>query len=181
VLQPLTYKFSKTKDGETCKVDADSFKINVFAEVKAITEPKGNKWSGSYSPITLSNPPSVCAKAKKDIQAEMEGKPDSIALYKKVLRHEGEHVADLENLTNKVLKPYHDFLVGLTGTGKTEKGCVDDIFNQVGKKDATTAIEFVDKWLASVQVYDKKGGTHHSTFKTEVDPECTKMHITEKL
>ena len=182
VIQPQAFNFSATQNGKTCKVDPDKFNINVFAEVRAITEPQKDKWSGSYSPNILSNPPSVCAKnSKTNIQIDMEGKPDSTALYKKVLAHEQEHVTDLKNLSTKELKPYHDFLVGLTGTGKTDKECVDDIFKQVGNKDALAANQFVDKWLDAVQVYDKIGGTHHSKFVTKVDPECAKIQITEKL
>jgi len=102
VLQPQTFKFSIAQNNEkTCKVAADNFNINVFAEVRAITEPQGNKWSASYPPSILSNPPSVCAnKGKNDaIQVEMEGKPDSNALYKKVRTHEQEHVTDLEKIS----------------------------------------------------------------------------------
>jgi hypothetical protein len=127
VLQPQTFKFSVTQNNEkTCKVAADNFNINVFAEVRAITEPQRNKWSGSYPPGILSNPPSVCANKRKNdaIQVEMEGKPDSTALYKKVLTHEQEHATDLENLSTSELKPYHDFLIGLTGIGKTNEDCV---------------------------------------------------------
>jgi hypothetical protein len=184
VLQPQTFKFSVAQNNEkTCRVAADNFNINVFAEVRAITEPQRSKWSGSYPPGILSNPPSVCAnKPKNDaIQIEMEGKPDSTALYKKVLTHEQEHVTDLENLSTSELKPYHDFLIGLTGRGKTNEDCVNDIFKQVGNRDALAANEFVEKWLNAVQVYDKPGGTHHSKFETKVDPECTKMQITEKV
>jgi len=110
----------------------------------------------------------------------MEGNPDSTALHEKVLVHEQEHVTDLKNLSTKELKPYHDFLIGLTGTGKTDEDCVKDIFKQVGKRDALAANDFVDKWLDAVQVYDKIGGTHHSKFVTKVDPECTNLQITEK-
>jgi hypothetical protein len=182
LLQPQTFNFSAAQNGKTGKVDPNKFNINVFAEVRAITEPQKDKWSGSYSPNILSNPPSVCAKnSKTNIPIDMEGKPDSTALYKKVLAHEQEHVTDLKNLSTKELKPYHDFLVGLTGTGKTDKECVDDIFKQVGNKDALAANEFVDKWLDAMQVYDKIGGTHHSKFVTKVDAECAKIQITEKL
>jgi hypothetical protein len=181
VLQPQTFNFSDTQNGKTCNVDNDKFNINVFTEVRAITKPQKNKWSGSYPPNILSNPPSVCTKKSKDIQIEMEGKPDSAVLYKKVLTHEQEHVTDLKNLSTKELKPYHDFVIGLTGTGETDRDCVIDIIKQVGKKDALAANEFVDKWLNAIQVYDKKGGTHHSKFVTKVDTECTKMQIAEKL
>lgn len=181
VLQPENFRFSDKQNGKTCKVDTNNYNINVFAEVRAITEPKKNKWSGSYPPTVLSNPPSVCTKAKNEIQVEMKGEPDSKALYQKVLTHEGEHVTDLKNLTNKELKPYHDFLIGLTASGKTEQDCVNDIFKQVGKKDAEAANNFVDKWLEAVHGYDKKGGAHHSKFETEVDPKCTNMEIKEKI
>ena len=184
VLQPQTFKFSGAQNNEkTCKVAADNFNINVFAEVRAITQPQGTKWSGSYPPGILSNPPSVCAnKGKNDaIQIEMEGKPDSSALYKKVRTHEQEHVTDLEKISTSELKPYHDFLVGITGKGKTDEDCVNDIFNQVGTRDKVAANEFVEKWLTAVQVYDKPGGTHHSKFETKVNPECTTMKITEKV
>jgi hypothetical protein len=182
VLQPQTFTFAATQKGKTCKVDPDKFNINVFAEVRAITDPKKDKWSGTYSSSVLSNPPSACSKkSKENIEIEMEGKPDSAALYKKVLAHEHEHVTDLRNLSTKELKPYHDFLIGVTGTGNTEEDCVNDIFKQVGKRDALAANEFVDKWLDAVQVYDKKGGKHHSQFVTKVDPECTKLEITEKI
>jgi len=79
-------------------------------------------------------------------------------LYEKVQTHEGEHVADLKKLMNSELKPYHDFLLKLTGKGKIDRDCVDDLFKQVGDKDALAARSFVDKWLAAVQVYDKPGG-----------------------
>jgi len=184
VLQPLAFKFSAAQNDEkTCKVAADNFNINVLAQVRAITEPQGKKWSGSYPPSILGSPPSVCAnKGKNDaIQVEMEGKPDSDALYKKVLTHEGEHVTDLEKISTSELKPYHDFLIGLTGKGKTDKDCVDGIFKQVGTRDTLAANEFVEKWINAVQVYDKPGGTHHSKFETKVDPQCTTMNITEKV
>jgi hypothetical protein len=181
VLQPQTFKFSGTEKGMTGKVDTDKYNINVFAEVRAITEPQNNKWSGSYAPTILRNPPSVCARKSDGIPVEMEGKPNSTALYRKVLTHEQEHVNDLERLSTREIKPYHDFLIGLTGTGKTEQDCVKDIFNKVGKRDAEAANNFADKWLDAVQVYDRPGGTHHSKFETKVDPECTKMQITEKL
>jgi len=64
---------------------------------------------------------------------------DSTALYKKVLAHEQEHVTDLKNLSTQELKSYHDFLIGLTGTGKTDEDSVNDIFKQVGEKDALAA------------------------------------------
>jgi hypothetical protein len=184
VLQPQTFKFSVAQNNEkTCKVAADNFNINVSAEMRAITQPQGNKWSGSYPPGILSNPPSVCAnKGKNDaIQIEMEGKPDSSALYKKVRTHEQEHVTDLEKISTSELKRYHDFLVGITGNGKTDEDCVNDIFKQVGTRDKVAANEFVEKWLSAVQVYDKPGGTHHSKFETKVNPECTTMNITEKV
>jgi len=184
VLQPQTFKFSGAQNNEkTCKVAADNFNINVFAEVRAITQPQGTKWSGSYPPGILSNPPSVCAnKGKNDaIQIEMEGKPDSNALYKKVRTHEQEHVTDLEKISTAELKPYHDFLIGITGKGKTDEECVKDIFKQVGTRDTVAASAFVEKWLTAVQVYDKPGGTHHSKFETKVNPECTTMKITEKV
>ena len=121
----------------------------------------------------------MCAKKRGNVQVEMTGKPNSTALYKKIQAHEQQHVTDLQNLTTKVLKPYHDFLVGLTGTGKTGQECVDDIFKQVGKRDTETTRKFVDDWLAAVQVYDKPGGSHHSKFATHVDQNCTKMDIKE--
>jgi Domain of unknown function (DUF4157) len=184
VLQPQTFNFSVAQNNEkTCKVAADNFNINVFAEVRAITQPQGKKWSGSYPPGILGSPPSACAnKSKNDaIQVEMEGKPDSTALHKKVLTHEREHVTDLEKISTSELKPYHDFLIGITGKGKTNEECVNDIFKQVGNRDALAANEFVEKWLNAVQVYDKPGGTHHSKFETKVDPQCTTMNITEKV
>jgi hypothetical protein len=183
-LQPQAFDFAHTqKKGMTCKVAAEKFNIDVFAEVRAITEPRNNKWSGSYPLSILSNPPSVCAEKRKNdaIQVEMEGKPDSTALYKKVLSHEQEHVTDLKNLSTGELKSYHDFLIKLTGAGNTDRDCVDDIFKQVGNRDALAASNFVDKWLIAVTVYDKPGGTHHSKFETKVDANCTKMQISEKL
>jgi len=182
-LQPQTFNFKQeTKDEKTCKVDASAYAISVFAEVSAITEPNNKtNWSGSYPASILSNAPSVCAsKGPKDvINVELEGKPDGEALYKKVLTHEGEHVADLNKLMNSELKPYHDLLLKLTGKGKTEKDCVDDLFKQVGNQDALAAGSFVDKWLAAVQVYDKPGGTHHSKFATSLDKACTTFKIKE--
>lgn len=182
-LQPQTFKFSATQNGMIGKVDPNKFSINFFAEVRAITEPDKDKWSGLYLVSLLRNPPSVCAeKGDSRIPIEMKGKPNSTALYKKVLAHEQEHVSDFKNLLTKELKPYHDFLIGLTGTGKTEKECVEDIFKQVGSKDALAAQDFVEKWSGAVQVYDKVGGTHHSKFDTKFDAtKCTKIQITEKL
>lgn len=180
-LQPKTFTFSDTRDGKTCKVTPDNFTIAVSAEVRAIKEPDHGKWAGSYPPATLGSPPTVCAGKREDIAVEMKGKPDSAALCTKVRSHEQEHVTDLKNLVNRELKPYHDFLVGLTGTGKSEKECVDNLFTQVGKKDAEAAGTFVDKWLDAVQAYDKPGGTHHSKFETTVDAGCTTMRIEEKL
>ena len=182
-LQPQTFNFKQeTKDEKTCKVDASAYAISVFAEVSAITEPNNKtNWSGSYAASILSGAPSVCAsKGPKDlIEVELEGKPDGEALYKKVQTHEGEHVADLNKLMNSELKPYHDLLLRLTGRGKTDKDCVDDLFKQVGNQDALAAGSFVDKWLAAVQVYDKPGGTHHSKFATSLDKACTAFKIKE--
>ena len=182
-LQPLTFNFKqKSNDEYTGTVDASAYAMSVFAEVSAITKPdQTKKWSGSYPPSILSGAPSVCAgKGPKDsINVELEGKPDGEALYTKVQTHEGEHVADLKKLMNSELKPYHDFLLKLTGKGKTEKDCVNDIFKQVGDKDALAAGSFVDKWLAAVQVYDKRGGTHHSKFTTRLDQACTTAKIKE--
>jgi hypothetical protein len=150
--------------------------------VSAITKPNNKtNWSGNYPASILSGAPSVCTgKAPKDIvNVELEGKPDGEALYKKVQTHEGEHVADLNKLMNSELKPYHDLLLKLTGKGKTDKDCVDDLFKQVGSQDALAAGSFVDKWLAAVQVYDKPGGTHHSKFATSLDKACTTFKIKE--
>jgi hypothetical protein len=182
-LQPQKFNFKqKTKNQKTCKVDASAYAISVFAEVSAITKPNNKKkWSGSYPASILSAAPAVCAgKGPKDvINVELEGKPDGEALYNKVQTHEGEHVADLEKLMNSELKPYHDFLLKLTGKGKTDQDCMDDLFKQVGTKDALAADSFVDKWLAAVQVYDKPGGTHHSKFTTSLDKACTTFTIKE--
>ena len=182
-LQPRTFNFKQqTKDEKNCKVDASAYVISVFAEVSAITKPNTNKmWSGSYPASILNGVPSVCAgKGPKDlINVELEGKPDGEALCKKVQTHEGQHEADLEKLMNSELKPYHDFLLKLTGKGKTDQDCVGDLFKQVGNKDALAADSFVDKWLAAVQVYDKPGGTHHSKFTTSVDKACTTFKIIE--
>jgi hypothetical protein len=182
-LQPQKFNFKqKTDDVKNCTVDASAYAISVFAEVSAIAKPNTNKkWSGSYPASVLSGAPSACAgKGAKDlINVELEGKPDGDALYEKVQTHEGEHVADLKKLMNSELKPYHDFLLKLTGKGKTEKDCVDDLFKQVGNKDALAAESFVDKWLAAVQVYDKRGGTHHSKFTTSIDNACTTFKIKE--
>ena len=114
----------------------------------------------------------------------MKGKPNSTALYNKTLTHEQEHVTDLKKLSTKILKPYHDFLIGLTGTGKTEGDCVTDIFKKVankkaGARDALAANKFANEWINAVQVYDKIGGAHHLKFVTNLDPKCTKMKITE--
>lgn len=180
-LQPQAFTFSDTRGGKTCKVSPDNFKITVSAEVRVIKEPDHGKWAGLYPPATLGSPPTVCAGKREAIAVEMKGKPDSAALCTKVRSHEQEHVTDLKNFVNSELKPYHDFLVGLTSTGKSEKECVDNLFSQVGKKDAEAAGKFVDKWLDAVQVYDKPGGTHHSKFETTVDAGCTTMRIEEKL
>ena len=181
-LQPQTYNFKQTDSGMTCTVDASAYAISVFAEVSTITPPNASKkWSGSYPASLLSGAPAECAgKGPKDlIDVELEGKPDGKALCEKVRTHEGEHVADLKKLMNSELKPYHDFLLKLVGKGKTEKDCVGDIFKQVGDKDGLAAASFVDKWLAAVQVYDKRGGTHHSTFTTKIDNACTTFKIKE--
>jgi len=182
-LQPQTFNFKEeTKDERTCKVDASAYALSVFAEVSAITKPnEKKKWSGGYPASILSSAPSVCAgKGPKDlVNVELEGKPDGEALCQKVRTHEGEHVADLKKLLNSELKPYHDFLLTLTGKGKTDRDCVGDLFKQVGSKDALAAGSFVDKWLAAVQVYDKPGGTHHSTFTTSLDKACTTFNIKE--
>jgi len=182
-LQPLTFNFNqKASDEYTGAVDASAYAISVSAEVSAITKPNtGKKWSGSYPATILRGAPSACAgKGPKDsINAELEGKPDGEALCTKVRTHEGQHVADLEKLMNSELRPYHDFLLKLTGQGTTEKGCVADIIKQVGDKDARAASSFVDKWLAAVQVYDKPGGTHHSKFTTNLDNACTTAKIKE--
>src|SRR5215831_9878136 len=182
-LEPRTFNFKQTTDSErTCAVDASAYAIGVFAEVSAITEPNtGKRWSGRYPASLLSGAPSVCGgKGPKDsVDVELQGKPDGEALYKKVQTHEVEHVADLRKLMNSELKPYHDFLLKLTGKGKTEQDCVQDLFKQVGKKDALAAASFVDKWLAAVQVYDKPAGTHHSKFTTGVDQACTTLKIQE--
>ena len=182
-LQPKTYNFKQQSNDEyTGTVDASAYAISVSADVSVIAKPNtGKKWSGSYPASILSRAPSACAgKGPKDsINAELEGKPDGEALCAKVRTHEGQHAADLEKLTNSELKPYHDALLKLTGKGKTEKDCVDDIFKQVGNKDALAAASFVDKWLAAVQVYDKPGGTHHSKFTTTLDNACTTATIKE--
>jgi len=182
-LQPEKFSFKQeTKDEKTCTVDASAYAVSVLAEVSAITKPdKTKKWSGSYPASILSGAPSVCAgKGPKDlVNVELEGKPDGEALYEKVQTHEGEHVADLKKLMESELKPYHDFLLTLTGKGKTDKDCVDDLFKQVGNKDSLAASSFIDKWLAAVQVYDKAGGTHHSNFTTHLDKTCTTFRIKE--
>ena len=182
-LQPVTFNFKqRASDEYTGTVDASAYAISVSAEVSVITKPNtGKKWSGSYPATILRGAPPVCAgKGPKDsINAELEGKPDGEALCAKVRTHEGEHVADLEKLMNSELRPYHDFLLKLTGKGTTEKGCVADIIKQVGDKDARAASSFVDKWLAAVQVYDKPGGTHHSKFTTNLDNTCTTAKIKE--
>jgi len=181
-LQPQTYAFSDSKGSKTCKVDPKSYNITVYAEVEAITKPQGGKWSGSYTPDKIKNLPSVCTEnSDKAIPVELRGKPDSDALCEKVQTHEQEHVKDLESLSTKKLKKYHDFLLGLSGAGATEKECVDDLYKKVGDKDAVAANEFVDEWLDAVQVYDKPGGTHHSKFVTKVDAKCEKVQVTEKL
>ena len=147
-LQPQKFNFTqKSKDETTGTVDASAYAISVFAEVSGITKPNTKKkWSGSYPASILSGAPSECAgKGPKDsINVELEGKPDGEALCKKVRTHEGQHVADLKKLMNSELKPYHDFLVKLTGKGKTDQDCVDDLFKQIGKKDALAADSFVE-------------------------------------
>jgi hypothetical protein len=182
ILEPQTYSFSKKEDGSfTAKVDPKSYNLNVFAEVNAITKPDGAKWSGSYPVTVMSSPPKECAeKAKEQISIEMQGKPNSKALYEKVQAHEQEHVDDLKKISSKELKPYHDLLLGFTGKGNSEEGAVKDIFKQVSTKDAEAAKDWVDKWIDAVQVYDKPGGTHHSKFKTTVDADCKTATITER-
>lgn len=181
-LQPLTYNFSRSEDSITCKVDPKNYNITVFADVEAITKPQGGKWSGTYTPDRLKNLPSECTQSReKTIPVEMRGKPDSDALYEKVLAHEQEHVKDLENLSTKKFKKFHDFLLGLSGAGKSEEECVNDLFKKVGDKDTLATREFVDEWLDAVQVYDKPGGSHHSKFVTKVGAECKDIKITEKL
>jgi hypothetical protein len=182
-LQPQTYSFKQeTKDERTGKVDASAYALSVFADVSAITKPnEKKKWSGGYPASILRGAPPVCAgKGPKDsVNVELDGKPDGEALCSKVQTHEREHVADLKKLMNSELKPYHDFLLTLTGKGKTDQDCVVDLFKQVGSKDALAAGSFVDKWLAAVQVYDKPGGTHHSKFTTSLDQACTTFNIKE--
>jgi hypothetical protein len=185
----------KTSPYQTGKVDANRFNINVFAKLLAITIPQGNKWSGSYPPSVVNNPPPTCAFGNS-IQIEMEGTPNSAALYRKILTHEGEHVADLKRLVNEVLKPYHDFLVSLTGIGKTVVECEENIFDQllgspfqsilpltfkgIGAKNTLAAKEFVDKWISSRDFYDGTGGTHHNpanTHFTQNGSVCAKARI----
>jgi hypothetical protein len=179
VLLPLTYRFSNVQDGKSCKVDPDQFNINVSANVRAITEPKDEKWSGVYPISNLSSPPTECQKRTGNIEIDLQGKPTSMALYKKVLTHENEHIKDLKRVSNDKLKPYHDFLLGLTGIGKNDRECAENIVKQTEKKGAQAANDFVDEWLDSVQVYDKPGGTHHSKFISKVNAACTQIHIEE--
>jgi hypothetical protein len=181
-IKPVTFSYSVKQGAKTARVDPGSFQVQVFAEVSAITKPGGAKWSGTYPRSILLEPTSVCTTGGKagSIPIDLEGNPDSATLYNKVLAHEQEHVTDLETISTKTLKAYHDFLLGLTGKGTTDEQCVDDIFRQVGRRDALAAADFIDQFLAAVQVYDRRGGTHHSKFGTHVDPQCTAMHIKEK-
>jgi hypothetical protein len=180
VLYPRTVQSPAAQNGKTCFVDPDQFQINVSAEVQAITQPQDGKWSGTYPASALRNLPAACAGKKNDVRIEMRGKPNSAALHSKILAHENEHVADLKKLSDTELKPYHDFLIGLRGTGKTEEECVANLLSpQVGKRAAEAADRFANKWLAAVQVYDRQGGKHHSRFKSGVDPECTRINIEE--
>jgi hypothetical protein len=179
-LQPQTFAPSDKNGAKTVRVDADKFVLKVFAEVNVVTRPNGAMWSGTYDRGILPNAACTGGGQAKTVQVDMEGKPDSMALYNKVQAHEQEHVTDLDRISKAKLKAYHDFLVGLAGRGKTEQECVQDIFKQVGKRDALAANEFVDTWLEAVQVYDKPTGTHHSKFETRLDRDCTTAHIKEK-
>jgi formate dehydrogenase assembly factor FdhD len=100
-----------------------------------------------------------------------------------VQTHEQEHVADLQRLTNSELKPYDTFLLGLSGAGKDEKECVNNLVAQIGggkdARDAKAVVSFVDKWQAAVNVYDKPTGTHHSKFNTTSDAHCEKLKTQE--
>lgn len=179
ILQPAEFKFSTKGGAKNCKVKPDKYVIDVSARLKAIVKPKKGKWTGSYAHSIMNNAPSVCSAAPDPVKAELTGKPDSNALYKKVRTHENEHVADLKKIAKEELKTYHDFLLGLQGSGADDATCVSDIIKQVGTRDADAADKFVDKWLAAVQVYDKPGGTHHSNFQTNIQNQCANLTITE--
>jgi hypothetical protein len=181
-IQPTITTSPAADSSKTCKVDNAKYNIDVFALVKAITQPQGSKWSGAYAPGVMNNPPQVCSarRGQDRIRVELTGKPDSAALHRKVLTHEGEHATDLKNLMTSELKPIHDTLIRLTGKGATDEACRTDMLRPVGNKDALAAQSFIDKWLAAVQVYDKPTGTHHSKFATNVNADCTKAQITER-
>ncbi len=180
-LQPTSVTVKKSDTTISASVDPQNIAINVSAKVRVITAPTNGQWAGAYSRSLLRNPPAACTTAGNGTMAiELRGKPNSTALHDKVRAHEQEHVTDLEAVARSELLAYHDFLTGLVGHGTTDKECSDDLFRQVGTRDATAAQHFIDKWNAAVTVYDAPGGTHHSRFVTNVDQSCSTVRIAEQ-
>jgi len=108
----------------------------------------------------------------------MSGFPN---LYNKVITHETEHWVDIKNIANSELKPAHDLILGIDGTGDSEIKAAanwDTKLSAIATDIANKIDSFLIKLGDAVKVYDNPTtGTHFTHTDTKTDSTCSNVSI----
>ncbi len=177
-LIPTKLTFTKNGSTFTAKANTNDINVTTSAIMETITQPNNNVWTGVAPPLPVPGNFSSQCRNVKSISVEMRGFPN---LHATVITHENEHWADIKSLTTSEIKPAHDLILGLTGSGNSQQNAQSDWDTKLNgiTSDIISKIDnFLTKLIAANKVYDEPGrGTHFTETKVSTDQTCSKISI----
>lgn len=177
-ITPSNLSITKTANTFTAKVDNNDINMSISALMETIRPAINNKWIGSCPPLPIPSEFSTTCTSTSSVPVEMSGFPN---LYNKVITHETEHWVDIKNIANSELKPAHDLILGIDGTGDSEIKAAanwDTKLSAIATDIANKIDSFLIKLGDAVKVYDNPTtGTHFTHTDTKTDSTCSNVSI----
>jgi Domain of unknown function (DUF4157) len=165
----------------------DDFDVNISANIILPTRPVRHEWGPQYVPVSdLQGEPAAAAadrcQSRPNVPVAMLGTPDADAVANWVEGNEQEHLDDLRQIVDRILRPYFTWLMSLRGSGRTANECVKDLegnFNQVSERGGWIDLlitQFLRVWQSSIVRRDAGGG-HSVHTETTVKGACDRIEI----
>lgn len=174
--------------GATQQCGFQNFDVEISANITMPAPPVDGKWTKQVErrDIGRTDLPREC-RDKDQINVLMKGKPDSAAFYQWMENNEDEHARDLTTASERFLKPYHEAVLTIQGSGADKRACEADRDQKFRRRPTDPIGLFLAQQAADVQCHDQPGrpsaecpfpgghGTLHEPFTQRHD--CDNLEI----
>jgi hypothetical protein len=137
-----------------------NYDISVSANIRLPREPADGRWGPDVIErrnIKRSGLPEKC-RGKDQISVVMKGEQSTDDFYQWMKSNEQDHVNDITKASDDLLKPAHQAILAMRGTGADSNACAADLNNQLSGLSVDDVLQFTPRIARDVACRDVPGG-----------------------